>query len=292
MDERFEALAALAGHGANVQPGQVVGVAAHLEQEELVRAVAAEAYKRGALFVDVQYFDPLVKRARIEHADPETLDFVPSWYGARIDALGERRDGLDPALARRDQLPYVKEVPKVVGERTTNWSIVPCAHPAWAKLVHPELDDDAAYEKLWEELWHVLRLDADDPARAWDERMKTLRSNAATLAGHRFDAIELKGPGTDLTVGLLPTATWWAADFTTVDGLRHIPNLPTEEVFTTPDPERTNGHVTATTPLVLTDGTIIRGLRVRFENGRAVEIDADENAEALRSKTQLDDGAP
>jgi len=306
MDERFEALAALAVHGANVQAGQVVGVAAFLGQDELVHAVAVEAYKRGALFVDVQYFDPLVKRARIEHADPETLDFVPSWYGARIDALGERRDarinlagithpgaldGLDPALAGRDQLPYVKEVPKVVSERTTNWSIVPCAHPAWAKLVHPELDDDAAYEKLWEELWHVLRLDADDPARAWDERMKTLRSNAATLAGHRFDAIELKGPGTDLTVGLLPTATWWAADFTTVDGLRHMPNLPTEEVFTTPDPERTTGHVNATTPLVLGDGTIIRGLRMRFENGRAVEIDADENAEALRSKAQLDDGA-
>ena len=126
MDERFEALAALAVHGANVQPGQVVGVNADLEQEALVRAVAAESYRRGATFVDVQYFDPYVKRARIQHADPETLDFVPSWYGARIEALGERRgarinlagithpgalDGLDPALAGRDQLPYVKEVP-------------------------------------------------------------------------------------------------------------------------------------------------------------------------------------
>ena len=233
-----------------------------------MRAVAAAAYERGALFVDVQYFDPLVKRARIEHADPETLDFVPSWYGARINALGERRgarinlagvthpgalDGLDPALAGRDQLPYVKEVPKIVGERTTNWTIVPCAHPAWAKLVHPELDDEAAYEKLWEELWHVLRLDADDPARAWDERMETLRANAErSLARRRFDAIELKGPGTDLTVGLLPTATWWAARLHHREGLRHMPNLPTEEVFTTPDPERTDGHVTATTPLVLT----------------------------------------
>jgi aminopeptidase len=306
MDERYEAVAALAVHGANVQPGQVVYVNAFLGQQELARAVAAEAYRRGAVFVDANYFDPLVKRARIEHADPESLDFVPSWYGARIDALGERRDarinlagitdpgaldGLDPALAGRDQLPYLKEVPRVVSERTTNWTIVPCAHPAWAKLVHPELDDEAAYEKLWEELWHVLRLDADDPARAWDERMETLRANADALAGRPFDAIELNGPGTDLTVGLLPSATWWAADFTTVGGLRHFPNLPTEEVFTTPDPERTNGHVTATTPLVLGDGTIIRGLRVRFENGRAVEIDADENAEALRSKTQLDDGA-
>ena len=306
MDDRYGALAALAVHGANVQRGQVVAVGAFLGQETLVRAIAAEAYRRGALFVDVQYFDPIVKRARIEHAAADTLSFVPPWYGARFEALGERRDarinltgatapnvldGLDPALVGKDQLPYVKEIPKLVSERTTNWTIVPCPHREWAALVHPDLDEEAAYEKLWGELWHVLRLDEPDPARAWDDRMATLRRNAATLAARSFDSIELEGPGTSLTIGLLPTATWWAADFETVDGLRHFPNLPTEEVFTTPDPERTSGHVTATTPLVFRDGTIIRGLRVRFENGRAVEIDADENGEALRSKVQLDEGA-
>src|SRR3954453_10301813 len=129
MDERFEALAALAVHGANVQAGQVVAVGAFLEQETLVRAIAAEAYRRGALFVDVQYFDPFVKRARIKHADPDTLEFVPPRYGARVEPLGERRDarinlpgttaanvldGLDPALTGKDQLPYVKEIPKLV----------------------------------------------------------------------------------------------------------------------------------------------------------------------------------
>jgi aminopeptidase len=306
MDERHDALAALAVHGANVQPGQVVGLGAYLGQEELVRAIAAAAYDRGALFVDVWYFDPFVKRARVAHADPDTLEFVPSWYGARFDALAERRDarihltgvtapnaldGLDPALAGRDQLPYLKEIPRIVGERTTNWTIVPCPHVEWAKLVYPDLDETAATEELWRELWHVLRLDEPDPARAWDERMDTLRRNAETLAARRLDAIELRGPGTELTVGLLPTATWWAADFSTAEGLRHFPNLPTEEVFTTPDPARTEGHVTATKPLVFRDGTIVRGLKVRFENGRAVEIDADENADALRAKMELDDGA-
>src|SRR5213596_2649853 len=92
MTDRFDAIAALAVHGANVQPDQIVAVGAYIGQEELVRAIAAQAYRRGALFVDVEYFDPLVKRARIEHAAPDTLDFVPSWHGARIDALGERRD--------------------------------------------------------------------------------------------------------------------------------------------------------------------------------------------------------
>ena len=137
----------------------------------------------------------------------------------------------------------------------------------------------------------MLRLDEPDPAGAWEERMATLNDSAARLAERRFDAFELRGPGTELTVGMLPTHTWWAADFTTADGLRHFPNLPTEEVFTTPDPERTSGHVASTKPLVLRDGTIIRGLRVRFEGGKAVQIDADENVEALRSQLSIDDGA-
>ena len=153
------------------------------------------------------------------------------------------------------------------------------------------MPEDEAYERLWHELEHVLRLDEPDAAQAWDERMDVLSSSARRLAERRFDAVELRGPGTELTVGMLPTHIWWAADFTTVAGLRHLPNLPTEEVFTTPDPVRTEGHVTATKPLVLRDGTIIRGLRVRFEAGVAVEIDADENVEALRSQLAIDEGA-
>ena len=306
MDHRFARLAELSVHGANVQPGQIVLVTAELGQEDLARAIAAAAYDRGAKFVDVNYFDPFVKRARIEHADPETLDFVPSWYGERMLAHAEARgarvtlagttapnllDDLDNALVGRDRLPYLKEVPAIVGERSTNWCIVPCPHPAWAQLVHPELSEADAYEQLWGELEHVLRLDEPDPGQAWEERMNVLNDSARRLAEHRFDTIELRGPGTELTVGLLPTHTWWAADFQTADGLRHFPNLPTEEVFTTPDPERTQGHVTSTKPLVLSGGTIIRGLRVRFEGGRAVEIDADETAEALRAQQSLDEGA-
>jgi aminopeptidase len=306
MDQRFTRLAELSVHGANVQPGQIVIVSAELGQEDLAREIAAAAYDRGAKFVDVNYFDPLVKRARIEHADPETLDFVPSWYSGRMLAHAEARgarvslagatspnllDDLDSTLVGLDRLPYLKEIPKIVGDRSTNWCIVPCPHPAWAKLVHPELSEAEAYEKLWGELEHVLRLDEPDPGQAWEERMSVLNDSARRLSEHRFDAIELRGPGTDLTVGLLPTHTWWAADFETVAGLRHFPNLPTEEVFTTPDPERTEGHVTSTKPLVLRDGTIIRGLRVRFEGGKAVAIDADENVEALRTAQLLDEGA-
>ena len=306
MRDRFQRLAELSVHGSNVQPGQIVIVTAELGQEQLARAIAAAAYDRGAKFVDVNYFDPLVKRARIEHADPETLDFVPSWYGERMAAHAELRgarvtlagttepnllDDLDSTLVGRDRLPYLKEIPKIVGERLTNWCIVPCPHPAWAQLVYPELSEGEAYERLWQELEHVLRLDEPDPIEAWEERMAVLNDSARRMSEHRFDAIELKGPGTELTVGMLPTHDWWAADFQTAEGLRHFPNLPTEEVFTTPDPERTEGHVTSTKPLVLRDGTIIRGLRVRFEGGKAVEIEAEENGEALRAQQSLDSGA-
>jgi aminopeptidase len=305
MTHRWTRLATLAVHGANVQPGQVVLVQADLGHLELARAVAAAAYDRGAKFVDVNYFDPYVKRARIEHADPDTLEFVPSWYGDRFTEHAKEHgarvtlngvtapnllDDLDKTLVGRDRLPRVKELSDIVGKRLTNWCIVPAPHPAWASLVWPELSADDAYERLWSELEHVLRLDEPDPVQAWEERMAVLRESASRLAERRFDAIELRGPGTELTVGLLPTATWWSADFTTAEGLRHLPNLPTEEVFTTPDPMRTQGHVTSTKPLVLQDGTIVRGLRVRFEAGQAVEIEADENAEALRSRLAVDEG--
>jgi len=306
MSDRITRLAELSVHGANVQPGQIVMVTGELGQEEQARATAAAAYARGAKFVDVVYFDPHIKRARIQNADPDTLDFVPAWYGERVlehaEGHGARvtlhgvtapnlLDDLDKTLLGKDMLPRVKELTKVVGDRSTNWCIVPAPHPAWAGLVFPDLPADEAFERLWRELEHVLRLDEPDPLAAWDERMAVLNDAAERMAARRFDAIELRGPGTELTVGLLPTANWWAADFSTAEGLRHLPNLPTEEVFTTPDPLRTNGHVTASKPLVLQDGTIIRGLRVTFEEGVAVEIDADENADALRTLVAIDEGA-
>jgi len=306
MEERLARLAELSIHGANLQPGQIMMVTAELGQEPLARAVAAAAYAKGAKFVDVVYFDPYVKRARIEHADPATLDFVPPWYGerflehanghgARVTIVGVTDphvfDGVDKARLGKDMLPRVKELTQIVGERATNWCIVPAPHPAWATLVFPDLPENEAYERLWEELEHTLRLDEPDPIAAWEERMAALRDAAARVSARRFDAIELRGPGTELSVGMLPTHTWWAADFNRADGLRHLPNLPTEEVFTTPDPLRTEGHVTSTKPLVLRDGTIVRGLRVRFEKGVAVEIDADENVETLRVLLEIDEGA-
>jgi aminopeptidase len=301
--ERFADL--VIGFAANVQRGQVVSIGSEIGKEEVTRAIAAAAYRHGAKFVDASYFDLHVKRARLLHAEDETLDFVPPWYGERILELGRLRaarvgltgpahpgllSDLDPSRIGRDQLPAVRETGVVVNERTTNWTAVPCPTRPWAELVHPDLDPEEAWVKLCEQIVHVCRLDTDDPQAAWRERAETLVGAATRVTERRFDALRYVGPGTDLTVGLLPSSKFLAARFETVDGIVHLPNLPSEEIFTSPDPTRAEGVVRATKPLVL-GGSIIRGLEVEFRDGRAVRIDADENAEVLRSYAARDDTA-
>jgi aminopeptidase len=293
--------------GTNVQPGQDVLMIGAPTAAPLMRAVAAEAFAHGARFFDPWYFDPEVKRIRAQLAPSDSLEFMPPWYPERILQLGAGHgvrisvsptippglmDGVDPAVVGRDQLPKLRGHLEVINARTTNWCVVPWATVEWARVVHPELADDAALAKLWEQLVYMLRLDADDAAAAWRERVGELHAAGARLDDAGLDALHFEGPGTDLTVGLLPTSHFAGEvpGSTTIDGVVFNPNLPTEEVFTTPDPTRTEGFVTATKPLDI-DGTVVRGLRVRFEGGRAVQIDADENAEALRARVAKDDGA-
>jgi aminopeptidase len=305
-DQRWKRLAELAVHGANVQPGQIVYLTAEHGQARLAREVAAAAYQRGAKWVDVFWFDTLIKEARVRYADPDTLDFVPPWYSERIRALGELQaarvgfgglsaprlfKGLDPALVGKDLLPVFTEQAKVTRARSTNWTVVPCPHVEWSRVVYPDLNDEDGLERLWQDVEHALRFDKPDANAAWDERMKELVDSARRLSERRFDALEYRGPGTELRVGLFKSGTWLTGVFERRDGLRHIANLPTEEIYTSPDPARLDGHVTATRPVVLRDGTMVRGLRVRFEGGRAVDISADENADLLRSRLSIDDGA-
>jgi aminopeptidase len=292
--------------GANLQPGQVLTVSADHAQYELARAIAESGYRHGAQFVDVQYFDPYVKRARIAHAADDTLGFVPSWYGDRILALVEQRGAritlagptaaglmgdLDSDRAGRDLLPFVKEIREVVERQRVNWTVVPCPTRPWADLVYPDLAPDEALERLWVEVGHACRLDEPDPAAAWRERIEALEAVADSINTHRFDAIHFEGPGTDLTVGLLPSSTFHGVRDRTENGIEFLSNIPTEEVYATPDPERADGHVRSTKPLILGDGTLISGLEVRFTRGRAVEIDAEQGAGVLRSRVAFDEGA-
>jgi aminopeptidase len=291
--------------GANVQPGQIVAVSSEPGKEAMARAVAEEAYAAGAKFVDLSVFDVYFKRARALNAERDTLGYVPPWLGERVLALGEERaarislsgpvaphalDDVDPQLISLDRLPRVPEAMKVLNDATTNWTIVPCPTPAWASLVYPRLEPPAALERLWSEIAHVTRLDEPDPVEAWDNRMRELLRVSSALDELKLDRVRFEGPGTDLTIGLLPSSTWLAAKFQTAGGIEHHPNLPTEEVFTTPDPERVEGEVTSTKPL-FTSGTTVTGLKVQFEGGRAVHVEAEQGAEVIRGMIEADEGA-
>ena len=291
--------------GANVQPDQVVAVESSPEAAPLVAAIARRAYGLGARFVDVSYFDPEVKRIRAELAPAETLEWVPPWLGRRMLDLGDlnaarvvltpviapgQLDGVDPARAGRDRLPTVRELFHVIEDKSVAWTISPYPTESWAQVVFPDADD--ALERLWADVVHVCRLDEPDPAAAWDARIAELWEVASRIDALDLDEIRFDGPGTDLTVGLLPSSRFareGGASHTRT-GVRHVANLPTEEIFTTPDPERTEGVVSATKPLDVA-GSLVEGLRIRFEGGRAVEIDADTNADALRARVDADEGA-
>jgi aminopeptidase len=291
--------------GANVQEGQEVQILADLGTEEAVRAIVGAAYRRGARYVDVWWWDALVKRERLLHARPDTLDYVPPELGSRLLRLGDERGcrmwiignphpdalaGIDPERSGRDLLPLVKESSEVVMARTTNWCISSWPTPGWARQVFPDLEPDEAFARLRRELAHVTRLDEDDPAEAWRARVAELRSAATRLNERRFDSLRFRGPGTDLSVGLFPSSSWHAGSLERIDGVESVVNLPTEEVFTTPDPSRVDGVVRSTKPLEVA-GNLIEGIVVRFEGGRAVQIDADSNADVLRSVAAKDDGA-
>ena len=293
--------------GANVQPGQVLAIEALPEAQPLVAALGRAAYGRGARFVEVQYFDPELKRIRGELASAASLDWVPPWLGQRIVALGELDaarvvlvplvppgllDGVDPARAGRDRLPALQETFKTIDDRSIAWTLSPFPTRAWAEVVYPDVPPDEALELLWADVAHVCRLDEPDPALAWNERIDQIWQVARRIDALGLDELHFVGPGTDLRVGLLPSSRFakeGGASHTRT-GVQHVANIPTEEMYTTPDPERTNGYVTATKPLDVS-GSLVTGLRIRFEGGRAVQIDADSNAEMLRARCAADDGA-
>lgn len=291
--------------GANVQRGQPVVVVTELGNEPLLRAVADRCYDVGATFVEPVYVDTHVTKARMLRAPLETLDCYPQWVGERVHGLSrdraasiwlsgsnERRllDDVEEARIGRWRPPGSNEAGMLMNDRVVNWTVAAAPSRGWAHDVYPDLAEDDALGRLWEDLAFIARLDFGDPVAAWRERVGELKRIAALLNGERLDAVRFAGPGTELTVGLLPSSEWKAGTETTVHGIEHQFNIPTEEIFTTPDPVRTSGVVQATRPLDLF-GARVDGLRVRFEHGRAVAVDAVRGADVLRGRVGADEGA-
>lgn len=290
--------------GANFQPGQRAIVSSSVGKEELTRAIVRRLYQKGAVFVHTVYGDPYIQRARLEHAVDAALGYEPAWvvqmlrehgeqHGATIGLSGNPAPGLlngiDPDRIGRDAPPGREQIMENLASSANNWTAAACPTEGWARMVHPQLEPDQAVAKLWQQVMRMCRLDADDPVAEWAGRHAELERVKLALDGLALDAVHLEGPGTDLSVGLLPSSRWMGISLTTSTGIEHRPNLPSEEVFAVPDPERVDGVARATKPREL-GGVIVRDLRVRFEAGRAVQIDAAEGADALRATCARDEG--
>ena len=298
MSDRLTAYADLIVRvGANVQPGQTLLVSALLDHAPLARAITEAGYRAGARFVDVNYVDMHVRRSLIEHVAEEDLAHTHPWQLARAESLGGKAlimiagDPEPELLANVDQrrlgmarpLEAQKAQLAAQGARTVNWAIAAYPTTGQAEQMFGEPD----VERLWAAVETAVRLDEDDPVAAWREHIDKLKARCRQLDEQAFDALHYVGPGTDLTVGLLPGARWTGGGIETIDGIPHVANLPTEEVFVAPDWRRTEGTVRSTRPLAL-GGTIVRDLEVRFEGGQAVEVSASSGADAVRAQMASD----
>jgi aminopeptidase len=302
-DARMRAFARLLVRtGINLNEGQELLLHAQHEHAPFVRAIAREAYAAGARFVDVAYADRWVQRAFVETASDEMLGWTPPWMVARLeraievgaaiigvsaDSGAEVYEGLDgERLARARFRDFDRVWMEGIMGRRLAWSLVAYPTEGWAREALGEPDVD----RLWDAFAHALRLDEPDPAAAWDTRLDDLQARARELTERAFTALRYRGPGTDLEVGLLEGGRWLAGRERTVHGQVHAPNLPTEEVFTSPHRERAEGTVRSTMPLAL-HGTIIEGLELRVAGGEIVEARATRGEDALRTELALDDGA-
>ncbi|HSR26546.1 MAG TPA: aminopeptidase [Candidatus Eisenbacteria bacterium] len=288
--------------GINLQPGQDVLIDAAVEHALLVRRLARAAYSAGARYVDVCYRDDQLLRAQVELGPDDGLGWTPPWQVLRVEDVRRRPACLlsvtgdpDPGLmAGLDGERIARSLPRelrearlrLLNERVLSWCLVDCATEGWARAVFGEPDVD----RLWRALERAVRLDEPDPVEAWRQHIERLQARARALNERRFDAIRFRGPGTDLVVGLLPAARWLSASNQTTLGQVHIPNLPTEEVFTSPDSRRADGVVRATRPL-LYQGLDVRDLALRVSGGRVAEVRAAAGEDGVRKLFEMDEGA-
>jgi aminopeptidase len=295
-DARVDAYAEIAVRiGANVQPGQEVFLNSIVEHAAITRALARQAYRAGASYVNAHYFDilPFLHRAMLEHGPEEALTHTPPWLKTYVESYDgqavlatigdpdpESSAALDEGRVGRAHMTELLEIRQQQHRaNSVNWCGIGAPSLGWARQIYGEPD----VERLWNEIAFCMRLDEPDPVQAWREHLDRLDARAAALTELRPDALRYRGPGTDLTVGLLPSARWISARFRTSGGIQYVANMPTEEIFTTPDSTRAEGTVRSTMPLVH-KGQLIEGLQLTLKEGRIVGAEAERGAEIVREE--------
>jgi aminopeptidase len=296
--ERFADVVVRAG--VNVQPGQGVVLNTDTAHLEIARAVVEAAYRAGAAWVEPIWSDGPMLRSAVDHASLAELRTSRPWVLQRTREWAEQGaawialvgdgdphvlDGADPvkAAARRVEESHARR-DAVIGK--LRWTVVGAPHPGWATQVFGEPD----VERLWQAVGTAMRLDQADPVAAWQQRAATLAERGAMLDALELTEVRYQGEGTDLTVGLIPGCHWTGGGMIDAQGIAYMPNIPTEEVFTSPDRRRAEGTIRVTKPLAL-QGRLVRGLRLTFEGGRITTVAADEGADIVEAQLATDEGA-
>lgn len=293
--------------GLRLQEGQDLVMTAPTGALPLVRRIAAHAYQAGAGLVIPILADEAITLARYRHGPDASFDRAPGWLydgmarafdgnAARLALVGEDPmllSGEDPAKVARankaNSIAYKPALERITGF-AINWNIMAYPTPAWAKLVFPDDSEDVAVVKLADAIFAASRVDVEDPGSAWRKHNAALTERTEWLNGERFHALHYSGPGTDLTLGLADGHQWSGGASQARNGITCNPNIPTEEVFTTPHARRVEGFVASTKPLAY-QGTLIDGIQVRFEEGRIVEAKASRGEEVLKKVLDTDEGA-
>lgn len=293
--------------GLNLQPGQDLVLTSPVVALPLARAITAEAYKAGAGLVTVLLSDDGLTLARYENATDESFDKAPNWLMNGMKeafAAGAARLAIyaeDPQLlagqnpdhvsraAKAHALAY-KPAAEYIAGMAVNWNIVSYPAPAWAARVFPDLSPNDATAKLSDAIFAASRVTGDDPVADWKAHAATLAERVKWLNDHNFDALNFRAEGTDLTVAMGVNHRWLGGAVTAQNGISAIPNIPTEEVFTTPDARRTSGYVRASKPLAL-QGNLVEGIEMTFEEGRAVKATATKGQDLLQELISRDEGA-
>ena len=306
--EKLDRLASVAIKvGLGLAQGQELLITAPLEAAPLVRRITDYAYQAGALLVTALFTDDEATLSRFRFAPDESFDKAADWLQNGIAAAfraGTARlaiTGADPSLlsgqdpdkvarANVANSKAMRPALELITRHEINWTIVACATEAWARAVFPDESEDVAVSRLWDAIFATTRIDTPDPVAAWRAHDAQLRKRAAMLNAKNFHALHFQKPGTDLTVGLAEDHLWLGGGTVAGNGLSCIPNLPTEEVFTTPHKDRVDGLVTSTKPLSY-QGTLIENIVVKFENGRIVQASAKPGETVLRRMIETDDGA-
>lgn len=308
FEDKLDRLAQVAVHsGLGLAPGQQLVMTATLDAVPLVRRITEHAYRAGATLVTTLLSDEETALLRYRNAPDASFDCAPAWLydgmaaafrsgAARLAVAGSnpsllsKEDPQKVSRANRATSKAYRPALELITRHEINWTIVACATPAWAAAVFPGVPQDEAMGRLWDAIFAASRADRSDPVAAWKEHDAKLHERAARLNNKRYSTLHFRGPGTDLRVGLSDGHLWLGGGTTAGNGRYCIPNMPTEEVFTTPHKDRVDGHVTSTKPLSH-QGTMIDEISVRFQGGKIIEAHAAKGEQVLQRMIETDDGA-